>query len=57
MVKTDVVERQVQRVTCEKTVNAMLKMKLGKTAGKLEVSMEIIYASSVIGFKVIMDLC
>ena len=56
MVKTDVVE-PVEKVARNKIVEAMQKMKSGKTTGPSEVSVEMIVASAEIGVKVMMELC
>ena len=57
MVKTDVVEGPVEKVTRNEIVEAMQRMKSGKATGPSEVSMEMIVASGEIGVKVMMELC
>ena len=57
VVKTNVVERPVEKVAHNKIVEAMQKMKSGKATGPSEVSVEMIVASGEIGVKVIMELC
>ena len=56
MVETDAVEGPVKKVTRNKIVEAMQKMKSGKATGLSEASVEIIVASGKIGVKVMMEL-
>ena len=55
-VETDAKE-PVEKVVCNKTVEAIQKMKSGKATRPSEVSVEMIVASGEIGIKVIMELC
>ena len=50
-------EGPVKRVIWEEVVKALAKMKAGKAAGPLEVSVEMIVASGEIGINVMMELC
>ena len=56
IVKTDVVEGPVEKVTRVEIVEAMQKMISGKATRPSEVSVEMIVASGEIGVKVMMDL-
>ena len=49
MVEADVVEGLVEGVTDEEVIEAMNKMKLGKTAGPSEVNMDMIRVSGKFG--------
>ena len=57
MVKDDVVERLVEKLTRKEIVEAMQKMKSGKATGPSEVCVKMIVASGKIGVEVMMDLC
>ena len=57
VVKTDVVEEPMEKVTCKEIVVAMQNMKSEKTTEPIEISVEMIVASSEIGVKVMMELC
>ena len=57
MMETDVVEGPVEKVTRNEIVKAMQKMKPVKASGPSQVSVEMIVASSEIGFKVMIELC
>ena len=57
IVKTDVVEGPVEKVTRVEIVEAMQKMISGKATRPSEVSVEMIVASGEIGAKVVMELC
>ena len=57
MVKTDVVEGPVERVTRGEIVEAMQKMKSGKAAEPLKVGVKTIVVSGEIGIKGYMRLC
>ena len=57
VVETDVVERSVEKVTRNEIVEAMQKIKSGKTTGPFEVSMKMVVARGEIGGKVMMVLC
>ena len=57
IVKTDVVEGPVEKVTRVEIVEAMQKMISGKATRPSEVSVEMIVASGEIGVKVMMELC
>ena len=56
MVKTDVVEGPVEKVARNKIVEAMQRMKSGKTTRPSEVSVEMVVASGQIGVKVMLQL-
>ena len=57
MVKTDVVEGPLEKVTRKAVLEEMQKMKSGKATGPSKVSAEMTVASGEIGIKVMMDLC
>ena len=57
MVETDVVEGPVEKVACNKIVEAMQKTKSGKANGPSDVSVDMIIASGEIGVKLMMELC
>ena len=56
MVETDLVEGPVEKVACNKIVEAIQGIKSGKATGPSEVSGEMIVASGEIGVKVMMEL-
>ena len=56
-VEADLVEGPVERVSWEEVVKAIREMKVGKAAGPLEVSVEMIAASREIGIVVMVELC
>ena len=56
MVETDVVE-QVEKVARNETVEAMQRMKSGKTIETSEGSVEVIVSRNKIGVKMMMELC
>jgi len=56
-VQVNLVEGPVERVSREEVVKTLGKMKAGKAAGPLEVSVEMIAASGEIGIDVMVDLC
>ena len=49
--------RPVERFSREEVVKAIREMKVGKAAGPLEVSVEMIAASGEIGIGVMVELC
>ena len=55
--QADLMEGPVERVTQEEAVKALGKMKAGKAAGPLEVSVEMIAASGEIRIDVMVELC
>ena len=57
MVATDVVEGPVEKVAHNKIVEAMQRMKSGKTTGPSEVRVEMIITSGEIKVKVMMEWC
>ena len=57
MVEVDMVEGPMEGVTDEEVIEAMNKMKLGKTAGPSEVNMDMIIASGTFGVGVMKKLC
>jgi len=57
MVKADVVEGPVERLTRKEVVEAIKKMKQEKTSELSEISTGMIMASSKIGQDVMMQLC
>ena len=57
MVKVGMVEGPVEGVTDGEVMEAMNKMKLGKTTGPLEVNMDMIIASGTFGVGVMKKLC
>ena len=57
MVEVDVVEGPVEGVTDEEVMEALNKMKLGKTAGPSEVNMDMIIPSGTFGVGVMKKLC
>ena len=57
MVESSVVEELVEKVACNEIVKALQKMKSGKATGPSEVNVKMIFASSKIGIKVMMELC
>ena len=57
MVETDAVEGPVKKVTLNKIVKAMQRMKSGKATKPSEVTVEMIIASGESGVKVMMKLC
>jgi len=56
-VQVNLVEGPAERVSREEVVKTLGKMKAGKAAGPLEVSVEMIAASGEIGIDVMVDLC
>ena len=56
MVEIDVVEEPVEKVAYNEIVEAMQKIKSGKSTGPSEISVEMIVASGKIGVKTIMEL-
>ena len=57
MAKADMVEGPVEKVTYEKVMKAMNRMKLGKAAGPSEINMDMIKASGEFGVGVLKKLC
>ena len=57
MVETDLVDRPVEKVARNETVEAIQSMKSGKATGPSELSVEMIVTSGEIGVKVMMELC